>query len=402
MEYDYLENDEHYYSRNHSNYSEYFDYDYGPYEYYSVYFPHKYKLKADWEIPIRGPLTFIIAIMTVITNALLISVFVFRSTRSPTTIILTSLAVSNSVICFSQLPDAIYFNMAGNSNNPYMKYGWCVTNHVFFIIYSVFRMTSNWLTVLLGLQRLLAVCTPFYYSRVCNPKTTMITIASILLTAMLVYLYEAFGIEIKELPIYTTHFKNETLPSGCTRAISQSLINIVGDIKRSMMVYYIFSGVLTRLLPIIVLLITTVFLVLLLHARIVSLKTSFSFKKEQLKRINKLVITILIVFLVAEIQDGIAFLIYAHELATDQKGKILSEEDDILWDTISSTLSLLSYDCIFWIFFLMSAQFRKALLDILQCQSKRLRGILNLESTDGKTNSSFSNMTSRDERSTVI
>lgn len=395
MEGDYEGNDYQYNYGNHSGYNDY----YGQPEYYSEYYPHKYKLKADWEIPIRGPLTFIIAIMTIITNALLISVFIFRSHRSPTTIVLTSLAISDTIICLTRLPESIYFNMAGNYKNLYMTYGWCVTNHVLFVIYSIFRMTSNWFTALLGLQRLLAVCTPFYYSRICNAKTTIIKVAVIVIIAVIVYQYEAFGIEIKKLPIYS--FQNESLPSGCNRVISQSLMNVVGDIKRSMMVYYIFSGFLTRLLPVIILFITTVALALLLHQRIIIFKTSDSYKKEQLRRINMLVIVILVVFLVAEIQDGIAFLIYAHELATDQKRGVLSEEADILWDTISSTLSLLSYACNFWIFFLMSTQFRASLLDMLQCRSKRMRGMLNLESTDGKTNSSFTNVTIRDDRSTT-
>lgn len=395
MEGDYEGDDYQYNYGNHSGYNGY----YGQSEYYSEYYPHKYKLKADWEIPIRGPLTFIIAIMTIITNALLISVFIFRSHRSPTTIVLTSLAISDTIICLTRLPESIYFNMAGNYKNLYMTYGWCVTNHVLYVIYSIFRMTSNWFTALLGLQRLLAVCTPFYYSRICNAKTTIIKVAVIVIIAVIVYQYEAFGIEIKKLPIYS--FQNESLPSGCNRLISQSLINVVGDIKRSMMVYYIFSGFLTRLLPVIILFITTVALALLLHQRIIIFKTSDSYKKEQLRRINMLVIVILVVFLVAEIQDGIAFLIYAHELATDQKRGVLSEEADILWDTVSSTLSLLSYACNFWIFFLMSTQFRASLLDMLQCRSQRMRGLLNLESTDGKTNSSFTNVTIRDDRSTT-
>lgn len=395
MEGDYEGNDYQYNYGNHSGYNDY----YGQSEYYSEYYPHKYKLKADWEIPIRGPLTFIIAIMTIITNALLISVFIFRSHRSPTTIVLTSLAISDTIICLTRLPESIYFNMAGNYKNLYMTYDWCVTNHVLYVIYSIFRMTSNWFTALLGLQRLLAVCTPFYYSRICNAKTTIIKVAVIVIIAVIVYQYEAFGIEIKKLPIYS--FQNESLPSGCNRLISQSLINVVGDIKRSMMVYYIFSGFLTRLLPVIILFITTVALALLLHQRIIIFKTSDSYKKEQLRRINMLVIVILVVFLVAEIQDGIAFLIYAHELATDQKRGVLSEEADILWDTVSSTLSLLSYACNFWIFFLMSTQFRASLLDMLQCRSQRMRGLLNLESTDGKTNSSFTNVTIRDDRSTT-
>ena len=401
MEYDYGYYDNFYSQNVSSNYSGNYG-DYGPYEYYSEYSPHKYKPIADWEIPIKGPLTFIIATLTIITNILLISVFVFRSNRSPTTIILTSLAVSNSVICITQIPEAIYFNMAGNYKNPYMRYEWCVTKHVMYVIYNVFRMTSNWLTVLLGLQRLLAVCTPFYYSRICNPKSTSITVTSITVIAVLVYLYEALGKDIKELPIYTTYLKNETLPSGCTIVISQSLIDVVGDIKRSMMVYYILVGFLSRLLPIIILLITTLILVVLLHNRITSSRSSDMYQKKQLKRINKLVLTILIVFLIVEIQDGIAFLIYAYELATDQKWKIMSKKDDLLWYTISSTLSLLSYDFIFWIFFMMSTQFRRALWGMLYCRNKRLSDELQLESTTGKTNSLISNMSSSDTRITKI
>ncbi|XP_048737372.1 melanopsin-like [Ostrea edulis] len=394
MEYDYPDQ----YGEHSGNFSGHYP-DYSD-DYYSDFYPFKYEVKADWEIPIRGPITFCIATTTLITNFLLIFVFIFRSKRSPTTIVLTSLAISDSLICITRLPEAIYFNMAQNYKNLYMNYSWCVTNHALFVMYSIFRMTSNWLTALLGLQRLLAVCMPFYYSRICSTSTTVIKIASIAVISVFVYLYEALGIDIKELPIYSTRFRNETLPSGCTREISKSLINVVGDIKKSMMLFYIFSGFLSRLLPVIVLLITTISLAYLLHKRITSFKSSDSYKKEQLKRVNKLVIIILIVFLVAEVQDGIAFLIYAHELATDRKREVLSEEADILWDTISTTLSLISYDCNFWIFFMMSTQFRVALLDMLRCRGKRLRGILNLESTDGRTSNTYSN--SREDRSTII
>lgn len=397
MEHEYPEGDGYY------NYKDYMgNYtDYGPLEYYSEYYPHKYKVKADWEIPIRGYLTFFIATTTIISNVLLISVFIFRSKRSPTTIVLTSLAVSDSIICITRLPEAIYFNMAENHKDLYMPYSWCVANHVLYIIYNIFRMASNWLTALLGLQRLLAVCVPFYYSKICNTRMSVVKIVSIVIIAVLVYLYEALGIDFEELPIFTTVFRNESLPSGCIREISKSLRNTVVDIEKSMMLYYIFSGFLARLLPVIVLLITTIALAVLLHRRITAVRSSDSFKKEQLKRVNKLVIIILIVFLVAEIQDGIAFLIYAHELATDRKREILSEEADILWDTISSTMSLLSYACNFWIFFMMSTQFRTALWDMFNCRSKRLRGIVNLESTDGRSNS-YSTMTSKDDRSTII
>ena len=63
-------------------------------------------------------------------------------------------------------------------------------------------------------------------------------VTSITAITVIVHLYEALERDIEELPIYTKYLKNETLPSGCTRAISQTLIDLVGDIRRSMMVYF--------------------------------------------------------------------------------------------------------------------------------------------------------------------
>lgn len=35
-------------------------------------------------------------------------------------LIITSLAISDTIICLTRLPESIYFNMAGNYKNPYM------------------------------------------------------------------------------------------------------------------------------------------------------------------------------------------------------------------------------------------------------------------------------------------
>ena len=172
----------------------------------------------------------------------------------------------------------------------------------------------------------------------------------------------------------------------------QRLIDLVGDIRRSIMVYYIVVGFLSRVLPIIILLITTLILIVLLHCeRIASFGSSDIKQMKQLKRINKLVLTILIVFLIVEIQDGIALLIYVYELVKEQNGKIMSEKTDLLWYTISSTLSLLSYDCLFWIHFLISTQFRRALWSMLYCCNKRPRDVhvLQLESRNVEANTSI-------------
>ncbi|XP_048737330.2 sex peptide receptor-like [Ostrea edulis] len=376
---------------------------YQPLEYYSEFYAQKYEYVEDWEIPIRGYVTFFVALVTILTNMLLISVFIFRSSRSPTTVVLTSLAISDSIICMTRLPEAIYFNMAKNYQNLYVTYRWCKASHVLYIIYQIFRMTSNWCTALLGTQRLLAVALPFKYNRICSNRATIIEIAVIVTVSFLLNLYEAFGIYIAELPIYTNYYYNESLPSSCVRHVSRGLINAFGDSKKSNLIFYIFSGLLYRVLPVAVLLFTTVMLLYFLYTR-QKIGPVATQKKAQIQRITALICIILVIFLIAEIQDGIAYFIYADELSRDVKRGILSKEDDIKWDTISSLLSLLSYACNFWIFFFMSQQFRSALLDVFRSGLRKANIYLVLEASEDKSDSNArsTSVTSRNDRNTVV
>ncbi|XP_062587798.1 sex peptide receptor-like [Saccostrea cucullata] len=372
-------------------------------DYYSDFYAHKYEIAGEWEVPIRGYLTFFIALITILTNILLICVFIFRSTRSPTTIVLTSLAISDSIICFTKLPEAIYFNMAENYKNLYMTYEWCKANHVLYVIYQICRMTSNWFTAMLGVQRLLAVALPFKYSKLCSNVATAVEIAVIAFVAFLLNLYEAFGTYIAELPVYTSRYYNESLPSSCIRDTSLGLIKAFGDSTKSKMIFFIFSGLLYRVLPVIILIFTTVTLAYFLLKRR-KMGAAVAQRKAQTQRMTGLIFLILVVFLIAEIQDGIAYFIYAAELSRNSKRTILSKEDDIMWDTISTLLSLISYACNFWIFFMMSQQFRSALRDIFKSGIRKAHVYLNLEASEvgSSSNVQSTSITGKDVRSTLV
>jgi hypothetical protein len=264
-------------------------------------------------------------------------------------------------------------------------------------------MTSNWCTALLGTQRLLAVALPFKYNKIFSNRAIVIEISVIVAVSFLLNLYEAFGIYIAELPIYTNYYANESLPSSCVRHVSLGLINAFGDARRSNLLFYIFSGILNRVLPVAVLLLTTVMLLYFLYAR-QKIGTAATQKKAQIRRITVLICLILVIFLIAEIQDGIAYFIYADELSRDDKNGIMSKETDIKWDTISSFLSLLSYACNFWIFFLMSQQFRAALLDIFRSGLRKAHVYLELEASEDRidSNAQSTSITSRNERDTFV
>nr|XP_022322849.1 sex peptide receptor-like [Crassostrea virginica] len=369
------------------------------YEYSSDFFAKKYEYVGEWEIVIRGYVTFFIALATILTNILLISVFIFRSSRSYITIVLTSLAISDAIICFTRLPGAIYFNMAGNYKNLYITYQWCVANHVLYVIYQIFRMTSNWFTALLGVQRLLAIALPFKHAKVCNNRVTFVIIGVIGIVAVLLNLYEGLGIYIAELPIYTSWFFNESLPSSCIKETSLGLIEAFGDPQKSNLLFFIFSGLLCRVFPVVVLLVSTIALAFLLSRR-KNVRTSASQRNYQIQRLTILILTIMLVFLISEVQDGIAYFIYAAELSQDKKYQIMSKEDDIMWNTISSLLSLISYAFNFWIFFLMSHQFRSALFDIFRSGFKKAHVYLNLDTEDKNYLKDAS--VDKNERSTIL
>lgn len=374
------------------------------YEYYADFYAKKYEYIGEWEIAIRGYVTFFIALATILSNIVLVSVFVFRSSRTSTTIVLTSLAISDSIICLTRLPEAVYFNMAGNYKNLYITYPWCIATHVLYVIYQVFRMTSNWLTALLGVQRLVAIALPFKHGKLFNSRASCVEIAVIVAVSVLLNLYEALGIYISELPIYKTWYYNETLPSSCTREVSLGLVSAFGDPTKSNTLFFIFSGLLYRVLPVLILIFTTVMLAYFLYKRQKMRTSNTEEKKKQIQRMTILIFLILVVFLIAEIQDGIAYFIYAAELSQDKKRQILSKEDDIRWDTISSMLSLISYACNFWIFFLMSQQFRSALLDIFKSGFRKAHIYFNLDESDEESVSNTPNtsLTSKNEKSTFV
>ena len=129
-----------------------------------------------------------------------------------------------------------------------------------------------------------------------------------------------------------------------------------GVTRTAVMINYIITGILARFLPCTVLLITTTLLARKLRHRKRGIAADVhdqNKSESKMKRLNILVFLVLVIFLLSELQDTIAFCIYAYELAADSIREVLSEEADDYWDTWGCLISLLGYHCNFWIFFLM-------------------------------------------------
>ena len=273
---------------------------------------------------------------------------------------LGSLAISDALICSSKLPECIYFYLFGNVNHSF-PYNWCIANRLLYIVHQIARASSNWLTVVLGLQRCFCVCMPLKCKRICTLKKTVITVFVVVFVATVLNIFEV--IAITRMRNSTDYVSNLTAisPLNCLHRLSSIMSN--KDESRKM--YYMLCSVISRFLSIMVLCVASSLLSFTLSRKSNSLTsqsaTSSWFRDAQHRRISRIVVAVTVIFLIAETQEGIECILYIVDLRSYWRRPIVTKNLGVLWDAISSMLLLLSYACNLWIFILMSTEFRSAL-----------------------------------------
>lgn len=339
------------------------------YYYYYEYVQEPFQVTPIPEMmPLMGYVYPLLSLFTVLTNCVVISVFSKKKMRTPTSIILIAIAMFDSLTCVCLVPQYVYLIPLQNYRH-YIPYSWCVYRHYTSNVYKVMHTTSNWITVCLSIQRYIIVRLPFKAKQICSKKSSLIAIVCCFILAVLIHLNLFLAITIKPFRPEDQSGQNITLPLGCVKGISELYIEIVGDLQKAVTVYYMFSGLLSRLLPCCILLIMTILLVRELRRDHMFLHSDSNDNKSSRRnqKITKFVVAVLVIFIVCELQDAIAFLIYVHELATNQTRQILSKYADDIWDQVGIILTLIGCHCNFWIYLLMSAQFRTTLRDLCCC-----------------------------------
>lgn len=348
----------------------------GYYEYYYYYSePEPYtKHILNIELSLIGYVFPAIALPTVIFNILVILVFAKKKMRTPTSVLLIALAMTDTIVCLSILPASFYF-FIGERYKSYLHYEWCSTEYILYVIQRMSRTASNWITVALGTQRFIIVCYPFKAKSICTVKSALMAVTAAVITSICIHITSAIAVVIQPLAI--TAADNESYPDGCTRGISTWYKETVGDVSKSLMFYYVFSGLLSRLLPCVILSVTTCLLVYKLknRKREIGQSVNKTSSAESFRRITKLVLIVMVIFLIAESQDAFGFAILAYEYATDSVGKILTVNQEVTWSAVGMVISLTGYFFNFWIYILMSRQFREALFGYFTrekfCKPKR-------------------------------
>ena len=117
--------------------------------------------QSRFAAPINGVLMPLIAVVTLVNNALVAAILLRRQMRSPTNALLTALAVSDTLTSVCPIPCFVHFYTLGRRYLDWVPYSWCFA---FFALTdylpTVFHTASIWLTASLAVQRYAYVCRP--------------------------------------------------------------------------------------------------------------------------------------------------------------------------------------------------------------------------------------------------
>ncbi|ESO11227.1 hypothetical protein HELRODRAFT_91624 [Helobdella robusta] len=329
---------------------------------------------------IYGSFSPCICIITLVTNILVCVVLCEKSMRSPTNVLLVAMAISDTVTGLWPLP--IYLAFYSTSRyNEYIPYEWC--NTFFYLtdhLPTIFHTVSIWLTVCLAGQRYLFVCRPTVAKRFCTINKTLKTIAVVYLLSLAFH-----SLRMAEIMYHPIELSSRVDADANTTACFGTFASIVAfDVVTFYSVHYTVRTILVNLVPCVLL---VLFNVVLIHAmnqaakrRSQLLKQNMRMESKRLEEKNSTTMMLVVVvgiFLLVEIPLAIFLLIL---VINNSKLKPLISDASI--ETISLFLNfliLLSYPLNFFIYCLMSRQFRKSFKKLVMCDSycKKFFGSLN-------------------------
>lgn len=334
---------------------EYYD---GYYDYY--YMDHFYEI-FDFEVPIYGYVWPILVLLITCCNLFVIGAFLRPRMRTPTSMILVFIAVSDSLTGLVTLPAT--FHIYPNQNYILTK-DWCNVAMISRLYISrAFHTVSVWQTVLLGIHRFLQVSNPTLAQRFCTRNKTLLIIAIIYVLSFVLHMYHAFDIKAE----YGFCQWSIELPCGWT------------------CVYIWVSLLLVHVIPCFVLAGLAFFMIRTLanmHDQIGNFQTNAK-KRRKHRNLTIVVVLIVAIFLVPELPYGIFFMITLCLRHTGQD--ILPLRTNRLVHCLYELLLLLSFHLNFWVYSAMIQNFRacvKTILKYATCQPA------NFERLDGDATSS--------------
>lgn len=308
--------------------------------------------------PIYGILCPIIAILTLVSNILVVCVFMKRRMRSVTTVFLVGLAVSDTLGAF--LWSCVHLFFYGIRQKEYtepIEYPLCVFHDFALYLAVILHSTSVWLTMTLGIQRCIIVVFPFKGPRIWTMKN------SIIMTTMSYLVGVFFFIPL----FFMKHYTESELVNGSKVCMERYAEWFESDLSTYMSIYHVLRSVFVQLLPCLSMMVSTAVLAHKLRNEKIFQRGMSKIGKGQKKdyqhrhRTTLMVVIIMLIFLIVEVPNGIVFGIKIY----DTDNSIMPTSIDYPFAILHNFILLLSYHCNFWIYVGLSARFRRTLKDML-------------------------------------
>lgn len=335
----------------------YYDQPYGDYygDYYrygnaygGIYKDIFYYKGFDFERPVYLYAWIILIVVTTLSNILVMLVLTRRNMRNATNVILIAIAIVDSLTGLVTIPVTIYAYTHYEMGDLALTKSWCEAFMlVKYFVSRSFHTMSIWLTVLLGLQRLISVSFPFRAQRVFSIQNTVVIMAIVAGVSPVLHIYHAFNRKASE----HGGLCEWTAETPCRETCAYLWLVII----------------LMHFLPCMLLVIFTVLMVFLMiktsrrmqDSHMIANQDNMNRRNVESRRISCIVIAVMIVFLIPEIPYGTFLLItaslkHAHEHLLD-----LKTNRSII--CAYEILMVLGFHANFWIYSIMNRRFRHGL-----------------------------------------
>lgn len=286
-----------------------------------------------------------------------------RKCVTSTAVLLLTLAFSISVSLLAQLPISMYVILFGDATLESLPPDkWCTVLRIFYSIKNITISSGNWTTVFLAIQRCVVVFYPFRAAILFTVRRTLILQAVNLCLCCLLHVYTWIIMDIPNAELWI----DPVLTLSCFIVIK----NI--PTYSSSPVNTIFTDEMTRhaiqyVVPCIFLTVATFLLVYRLRKASKSIpggitprtNGSNAIRNSRMTKATKFVLSILLLFLLNQMVQTIIFSMDMHDFLVNVES--LSNKNLSIVDTVMRYLTLLTYQCIFWIFVMMSDRFRRSI-----------------------------------------
>lgn len=309
----------------------------------------------------------LMALITLFSNVMIVFILTQRDMRTPTNVVLTSIAIADIIPIVIPVPWFVYLFAMGNEKTvlypPIVCY---VYQHSTRSVSEIFYFISTWLNVLLAIQDYLTACWPNLAQKYCKIRAVVWQIVVLTLLAFLINLPQAFKIVFK--PVLFNY--NEELTWGCKRRQAKWFKDLVGeyaalydDIFTAIIVVFVDGG------PALALIILTALLIcqlkrqriqghfLMEQARTASKRRREQRRQQEVEASARVMIFVLLAFLAVKIPFATTYTLMIIQ-SRFEVHFVENLVDFQKWITITDIVFVLSYPINFTIFCCCSKRFR--------------------------------------------